>query len=175
MKIEVVKKTYIELYIYGLYLLTIAFLIKKIIDSGGSDGYLFFIILGLLATLRLVPVLPLKRHKNQGQLIIENGNIKIERYRRNTTFQRSQLENLKIKLRGFDGQAFSEHMEHLAPRAMTGKRVVDGLGSYMKFKYKMNSYSYQLYFDEKGNYEDFKELASTWKEESPNMELKILR
>nr|WP_321453180.1 hypothetical protein [uncultured Carboxylicivirga sp.] len=175
MKIEIVKKTYIELYIYGLYLLTIAFLIKKIIDSGGSNGNLLFVILAILATLRLIPIIPLKRHKNNGQLIVEDELIKIESNRRNISYKISQLENPKIKLRGFDGQAFSKHMEHLHPRHMTEKKVVNGLGSYIKFKHNMNTYKYQLYFDENENYEVLKTFIKTWKEKNPNIELKILR
>lgn len=174
-KIEISKRTYIERYIYALYILVIIFFIKKIYDSGGMDGYLILIILAILASLRLIPVLPLKRHTKYGQLIADNDHFEIERYGRKVTYEISQVNKLKIKLMGFDGQPFYKHMDHLRPREMAMKKLVNGLENYVWFNYRMSNHKYELYFGEQDDYEKFKELAGIWHKKHPDIGLDLER
>ncbi len=174
-KIELSKRTYIELYIYGLYILVIGFLIKKIIDSGGENGNLFFVIIGILATLRLVPVLSLKRHRKCGELKAEEDFLSVENDRLKESFKISQVNNLQIKLRGFDGQVFYKHMNHLRPQDMEEKQLVNGLGNFIRFNHHNKNYKFELYFDNETEYTRFKELTGKWKDNNPDISLNIIR
>lgn len=175
MKVRIVKKTYVELYVYALYALVIAYLVKIIYDSGGANGNPFIIILLILATLRLVPVLPIKRYREYGQMIAENEKIEVECHRRKVSYKIADLKKLNVKLAGYDGQPFYKHMKYLGPREMTMKQLVDGLGNRVRFNYKMNTYKYDLYFEEEGDYEEFKKMVVRWHENHPDIKLNINR
>jgi len=175
-KVDLVKKTFFEVYVYSLYVLVIAILASVTFNYQYLSHQAFILILVLvLATLRLVPVLPLKRHKKYGKLIANDERIDIEQDRREVSYEISSLIDLKIKLAGYDGQPMYKHMDHLPARNMAMKRLLNGLGNYIVFSYRMNRYNLELYFETENSYEEFKKLTSQWKEKFPNINLTIMR
>ncbi|WP_430936488.1 hypothetical protein [Saccharicrinis sp. 156] len=84
---------------------------------------------------------------------MENNILQIEHNQRKNSYDISQINNLKIKLRGFDGQPFHKSMEYLRPQAMRDKKLVTGLDNYVKFNYEKNNYKFELYFDNEKDYE----------------------
>ncbi|MGQ8335412.1 hypothetical protein ACUNWD_02605 [Sunxiuqinia sp. A32] len=175
-KVELVRRTFAEVYVYSLYVLAIAVLISLTFNYEYISHQTFIIILLIvLASLRLIPVMRLKRHKKYGYLIVEDERIDIERYRRKASYEISNLMNLKIRLTGYDGQPMYKHMDHLRPRDMDMKKLVNGLGNYIRFNYKLNRYKLQLYFDKENQYEEFKSLMERWKEKYPSIKMNVKR
>ena len=175
LKIELANKTYVEVFVYGLYLVALAILVKLAYDSVLSHAAVLVSVIVVLSTLRIVPVLPLKRHKKSGQIAVENERIHISHHRTKKTYDVAHMRNLNIKLAGYDGQPMYRHMNYLRPKDMDKKRLMNGLGNYMSFKDRMNNYKFELYFDKKEEYEEFKNVISIWKDKYPNVKMNIER
>lgn len=175
-KVELVKRTFAEVYVYMLYVIAVVILILQAFYYRNISHQSFIIILiVMLATLRLVPVLPLKRHKKYGHFIVEDERVEIERYRRTVSCEISDLINLEIKLSGYDGQPMYKHMEHLSSRDMNMKKLMNGLGNHIRFNYKNNKNKFHLYFDNENQYEEFKILIQKWKETCPDIKVNVIR
>ncbi len=175
-KIEIVKKTFIEAYIYSLYVVVIWAIVKiGYTPEEGLAGKYIFMIFVLLVTLPIIPVLPLKKHKKLGYLIVEDDHIYIERQRRKESFPLSKINYLKIKLTGYKDQMLSKSMKYYRPQEMGARKFADGLGSYIRFNHRTDKYKYDLYFDEEDVYEELKTVLAQREENYPDIQLNIKR
>ncbi len=175
-KIIIAKKTFIEAYIYSLYLVVIWFIVKVGYTSeDGLTGKYIFMIFVLLVTLPIIPVMPLKKYKKVGYLIVGDDHLYIERHRRKESFPLSQINHLKIELTGYKDQMLSKSMKYYRPQEMGARKFEDGLGSYIRFNHRMEKYKYDLYFDREDVYEELKTVLAQWKEKYPEIQLTIER
>ncbi len=175
-KIEIVKRTFIEAYIYGLYIVVIWAIVKIGYNpQDGLTGTYIFMIFVLLVSLPIIPLLPLKKYKKLGYIIIEDDHIYIERHRRKESFPLSQINQLNIKLTGYNDQMFSKSMKYYRPQEMGARKFADGLGSYIRFKHRTDKFKYDLYFDREDVYEELKVILTNWEERYPDIQLNIKR
>jgi len=179
LKIEIARKSNVEIAIFGIVLLVILFLTSLALANGDESLRIVCVVLIILivfATFKILPNIPFKRHETLGYVNIDNKCLFIEKHGRNNSLNISKLLNLKVKLIGYDGQprvgdmaavAYSNETERMKP--------MNGLGNRISYTYNSEKHSIELYLAKEKEYNELKNIFKQWEEMNPSMKLKILR
>jgi len=169
MKFELVKRDYKYLSIYIIIIsLIIVFSIILFVRTinhgvifGDFEVFLSISIAILLFSIfKIVPYLKLSKHKKIGYIHFSPDSIFIEnKSSENKKIEINKINNLKIKLCGFDGQPRTGDVQTYFPAIWP----VDGLNNIIKIP-KEGFYSkYEFYISSIDNYNNLKDLMNSWK------------
>lgn len=169
MKFELVRRDYKYLSIYIIInsLITIfsiilfARTIKQGVVFGNFDIFLSIAIAILLFSIfKIVPYLKLSKFKRIGFIHFSSDSILIEnKFSDNRKIEISKIDNLKIKLCGFDGQPRTGNIQTYYPAMWP----VDGLNNIIKITTKKSYIKYEFYIGSIDNYNNLKDLINSWK------------
>jgi hypothetical protein len=181
---EIAKRTITELLVYaiiGCILLIILGFLDNIVDvteGTGSVVFISVILFFLWLTFKIVPNIPFKKHEKIGIIHFEIDSVRIELEGYKKIFLISNLEKFRIKLFGYDGQHMLGDIKSIGSgnaSMYSDMRPVNGLGNKISFISEDQSFSFEFYVDKISDYNELKELISTWKQEGINMKSRIVR
>jgi len=180
-KFEIAKKTYIEVLIYGLIgvlVLSLSVIAWVEIPKESSAIVLLFVIATILfVAFKIVPNLSIKKHVSLGlidfcpdRLIIENT------LREKREILIRDIDNLSLKLIGFDGQQrFVDSREVKTTAYLPNSNPLNGLGNRLQFTFNDGEFKYEFYVGSIDDYNELKELVKDWPKLNRKIRIDVIR
>ena len=125
------------------------------------DNTLIILCSGLIIISTIVVLSFTKTHSISGFIILHDSHIKLVLAGRKEIYNLNDLDNVKIKYDGYDGEAYPN------PKSIIPK---DGTGNYIHFTYNDETFSYELLF-ERRNLNLLNNIISQWKKNKTNVTL----
>ncbi len=177
-KLELIKRNYRYLYVYLIVILPIILfsiiLFTKVYNKlfGDFEAFLIIIISILLFFLfKIIPYLKFSKHTKVGYIYFSTNCIIIEdSHHERKCIRITEIDNLKIKLCGFDGQPQTGQVRNYFPAMWP----VDGLNNFIKISNKNFCIKREFYIDSILSYNILKELVESW-HSLANIDSNILR